>query len=102
MVVSVKKSKESPYFTLFEENKKGYLNKILENSLFTNRQDCPPVYTYNGSMYLVNAKKFIEKKNFNFQKIVKYEMPESRSIDIDTQLDWVMAEYYQNSYNENN
>jgi N-acylneuraminate cytidylyltransferase len=74
MVVSVKKSKESPYFTLFEENKNGYLNKVIENSLFTNRQECPPVYTYNGSMYLVNAKKFIEKKNFNFQKIVKYEM----------------------------
>ena len=102
MVVSVKKSKESPYFTLFEENKNGFLNKVIENSLFTNRQDCPPVYTYNGSMYLVNAKKFIEKKNFNFQKIVKYEMPESRSIDIDTQIDWVLAEYYQNSYNENN
>jgi N-acylneuraminate cytidylyltransferase len=60
MVVSVKKSKESPYFTLFEENKNGFLNKVIENSLFTNRQDCPPVYTYNGSMYLVNAKKFIE------------------------------------------
>ena len=29
-------------------------------------------------------------------------MPESRSIDIDTQIDWVLAEYYQNSYNENN
>ena len=101
MVVSVKKSKENPYFTLFEEDKNGLLKKFVTNSNFKTRQECPPIYVYNGSMYLINVKKFLEKKDFNFEKIVKFEMPDSRSIDIDTQLDWVLAEYYQNSFNEN-
>ena len=102
MVVSVKKSKESPYFTLFEEDRNGMLKRINSFTRYLTRQECPPVYVYNGSMYLVNTEKFLEMKNFNFESIVKYEMPDTRSIDIDTELDWVMAEYYQNIYNENN
>ncbi len=101
MVVSVKKSKESPYFTLFEEDKMGILKKIIPNSTYLNRQECPPVYVYNGSMYLVNVSKFLQKRNFNFENIIKYEMPESRSVDIDTQIDWILAEHYQNIYDEN-
>jgi N-acylneuraminate cytidylyltransferase len=53
-------------------------------------------------MYLVNVNKFLEYKNFNFENIIKYEMPESRSIDIDSQIDWIIAEYYQKINNENN
>lgn len=100
MVVSVKKSKESPYFTLFQEDNRGCLKKIITNSNYLTRQECPPVYVYNGSMYLVNTEKFLEIKSFNFENIVKFEMPDSRSIDIDTHLDWIAAEYYQNKYNE--
>jgi N-acylneuraminate cytidylyltransferase len=101
MVVTVKKSKENPYFTLFEENNEGNLIKIKSNSEYTNRQDCPSVYVYNGSMYLVNTKIFLQLLNFNFVNIKKYEMPDSRSIDIDTQADWILAEYYLNIMNEN-
>ena len=102
MVVSVKKSKESPYFTLFEEDENNQLKKIINTSKFTTRQECPPVYVYNGSMYLVNVQRFIEMNNFNFQNIIKYEMPESRSVDIDTELDWILAEYFKNLYHEIN
>ena len=101
MVVSVKKSKENPYFTLFEENNKGNLIKVKSSAEYTNRQECPSVYVYNGSMYLVNTKIFLQQLNFNFENIIKYEMPESRSIDIDTQADWILAEYYLNFNNEN-
>lgn len=96
MVVSVKKSKENPYFTLFQEDISGCLKKILASTNYTTRQECPPVYVYNGSMYLVNVAKYLEIRCFNFQNIIKYEMPESRSIDIDTQIDWILAEYFIN------
>ncbi len=101
LVVSVKRSKENPYFNLFEENEDGFLVKIKPNSEFINRQDCPPVYLYNGSMYLVKTDHFLKKLDFNFKHIVKYEMPESRSVDIDNQADWKLAEYYLNISNEN-
>jgi N-acylneuraminate cytidylyltransferase len=53
MVVSVKVAKENPYFTLFEEDNGGYLQKS-KNGGFIRRQDCPPVYAFNGSMYLIS------------------------------------------------
>lgn len=95
MVVSVKQSKENPYFTLFEENELGYLKKSKEGQ-FERRQDCPAVYAYNGSMYLINAKAFESASMGEFTKIKKVQMPEERSVDIDTMADWMMAEYYLN------
>jgi CMP-N,N'-diacetyllegionaminic acid synthase len=103
MVVSVKISKESPYFTVFEEDTNGFLNKFIDykSSNYRQRQDCPPVYTYNGSIYMVNCKSFLEKGNFDFEHKLKYVMPDSRSIDIDTQADWVLTEFYLKVNNEN-
>lgn len=93
MVVSVKKSKESPYFTLFEENPAGHLQKSKPSS-FTTRQQCPDVFAYNGSIYLININSLKRSPLNEFTKVVKYVMPDSRSIDIDTPLDWVVAEYF--------
>lgn len=93
MVVSVKNSKENPYFTLFEENSDGYLKKSKESN-FQRRQDCPPVYAYNGSMYLINTKSFKISSFGEFKKIKKIIMPDERSIDIDTFADWNLAEFY--------
>lgn len=103
MVVSVKISKESPYFTLFKEDTNGLLNKFIDDKLsnYRQRQDCPPVYTYNGSIYMVNCKSFLERGNFDFEHKLKYVMPDSRSIDIDNQADWVLTEYYLKVNNEN-
>ncbi|WP_295234458.1 acylneuraminate cytidylyltransferase family protein [Sediminibacterium sp.] len=101
MVVSVKHAKENPYFTLFKENEEGFIAKYLTEPIYTRRQDCPPCYAYNGSIYLVNCMAFEKKGNFNFDKIVKHVMPEERSVDIDTITDWLIAEYYLNHTYEN-
>ncbi|WP_304063972.1 cytidylyltransferase domain-containing protein [Pedobacter glucosidilyticus] len=93
MVVSVKEAKENPYFTLFEENTEGFLTKSKEGH-FKRRQDCPKVYAYNGAMYLIRVKALHEKGISNFNHIKKILMPVERSIDIDTEADWVLATYF--------
>lgn len=101
MVVSVTVSKNNPYFNIFEETKSGYLVKSKESKAII-RQDCPDVYVYNGSMYLINVKS-LKKSNFHgFTKIVKYVMPDERSIDIDTMKDWKIAEYFLKELNNEN
>lgn len=93
MVVSVKISKDNPYFNLFEEDESGFIQKSKKSD-FSRRQDCPEVYAFNGSMYLINVGS-IKRWNFNeFKKIKKVVMPMERSVDIDTIADWVLAEYY--------
>ncbi len=96
MVVSVKLAKENPYFTLFEENDNGYIVKSKFNN-FDRRQDCPEIYSFNGSIYLINIKSLMNCKINEFKKIKKYVMPEERSVDIDSLADWVLAEFYLNN-----
>lgn len=98
MVVSVKLAKENPYFTLFEENSEGFLNKS-KMGYFDRRQDCPEVFAFNGSMYLINIESIKKSRLTELKNIKKIIMPEERSVDIDTLADWTLAEFYLNNEN---
>ncbi|HEY0655313.1 MAG TPA: acylneuraminate cytidylyltransferase family protein [Chryseosolibacter sp.] len=91
MVVSVKESHFNPYFSLFEENPEGYL-ALSKKGNFTRRQDCPKVYAYNGSLYVINAASLQQTPFAAFSKVKKFVMDEIHSVDIDTKFDWLVAE----------
>ena len=91
MVVSVKVSEENPYYSLFEENSDGYLSRSKEGS-FTRRQDCPKVFSYNGAIYVMRAESLRKETIGSFKKVRKYVMSDLESLDIDTPLDWKLAE----------
>lgn len=91
MVVSVKKTKANPYFNLFEEDNSGYL-RLSKPGNFRRRQDCPAVYEYNGAVYVINVDSLKNKSTTSFSRVVKYEMNEKDSIDLDTEIDWLLAE----------
>lgn len=93
MVVSVKLAKDNPYFNLFEEDKGGFLYRSKEGN-FTRRQELPNVYVFNGALYLIRTSALINKHIQQFSKIRKIVMPVERSVDIDTQADWILTEYY--------
>ncbi len=91
MVVSVKKTKANPYFNLFEEDDSGYLRPSKPGK-FSRRQDCPAVYEYNGAVYIINVDSLKNKAATPFTRVMKYEMNEQDSIDLDTEIDWLLAE----------
>jgi len=96
MLVSVKETESNPYYVLFEEDKEGYLQKSKEGN-FTRRQDCPKVWEYNGAIYIINVKALLQKNMGEFRKIKKYIMDSESSLDIDTKLDFTLAEYLINN-----
>lgn len=90
MVVSVKETDANPYYVLFEEYEKGFLEKSKEGN-FTRRQDCPKVYEYNGAVYIFGSADF-EKGGFtSFTKIRKYVMDKRASLDVDDEIDYRLA-----------
>lgn len=91
MIVSVKETKANPYFVLREEDENGFL-KPSKISHATRRQDVPKVWELNGAIYIINTKSLKEMPIVNFGKVKKYVMDELSSLDIDTALDWVVAE----------
>ncbi|MBS4014239.1 MAG: acylneuraminate cytidylyltransferase family protein [Bacteroidetes bacterium] len=97
MLVSVKETKANPYYTLREENKKGFL-EISKKSTFTRRQDCPKVYEVNGAIYIIDVLTLKKKSLSKIRKVRKYIMDELSSIDIDTQFDWKIAEFMKKEF----
>lgn len=91
MVVSVKETKSSPYYVLFEENEDGFLRKSKEADFIT-RQECPKVWEFNGAIYIINIASLKKTSLADLKKIIKYEMDEFSSHDIDTLFDWKVAE----------
>lgn len=97
MVVSVKETESNPYYVCFEENEEGFLHISKGNGKYTRRQDCPPVYEYNGAIYIINPTSLKSMPMNKFTKKVKYVMDREHSLDIDTMMDWNLAEYMINS-----
>ena len=98
MVVSVKETGSNPYYVLFEENEQGWLEKSKKGN-FVTRQQCPKVYEYNGGIYFINVAALKKKPLKDFSTIKKYVMDEMNSHDIDTLLDWEVAEVIANKTN---
>lgn len=55
------------------------------------RQQLPTYYRLNGAIYLMNVQE-LEKKDMFCCRCYAYIMPQERSIDIDTELDFKLAE----------
>ena len=56
------------------------------------RQFLPMYYRYNGAIYLVTNKELYNIGHMFEKKCYAYIMPQSRSVDIDTALDFLIAE----------
>ncbi|MFT5249123.1 MAG: CMP-N,N'-diacetyllegionaminic acid synthase, partial [bacterium] len=95
MVVSVKETDANPYYVLFEEDDNKFLKKSKE-SRTSRRQDAPKVWELNGAIYIINPKSIKQKAIGDFKKVIKYQMDDVSSIDIDTSLDWEFAEFIAN------
>jgi N-acylneuraminate cytidylyltransferase len=91
MLVSVKSPEDSPYYNQFRENEKGYLEDIISRSGFS-RQSVPPIYTYNGGIYIFRAEDVLCKHLHELSPVKKYLMSDMDSHQIDTPLDWLVAE----------
>lgn len=89
MVVSVKHSHAAS--VLCHEDENGFLGLTLNKSV-KRRQDFENFYEYNGAIYVINVVSLKEKGISDFTHIRKYVMDELNSVDIDSEIDWKLAE----------
>lgn len=91
-VVSVCPCAHHPWWanTLPED---GRMHHFLRQEVFeNNRQGLPQYYQLNGAIYLADINFLRKNGNFYGPKTFAYVMPPERSIDIDTLLDFKLAE----------
>jgi CMP-N,N'-diacetyllegionaminic acid synthase len=60
------------------------------------RQILPPVYMVNGAIYATRRDVFIDRGSFQGDRCLGYIMPPERSVNIDNEIDFMIAEYMLN------
>ena len=93
-LITAMPSRRSPYFNLVEvsKDKKVSLSKTLDTSI-KRRQDAPKSYDMNASIYIWKRETLLKENSLFLESTGLYVMPEERSIDIDTQLDYKFVEF---------
>ena len=91
-IASVSKAKDSPIL-LRKLTGKSRMESLLGLQSTVRRQDMPPVYRVNGSIYINEISSLSESTSFN-DNVCPYVMDESHSVDIDDYLDLEVAKYY--------
>lgn len=90
-VVSVNEMVHSPYWA-FEIGKNNLLKPLFKDSMSKRRQDLPKVYIPNGAIYVTSLDFFLKNKTFYSTRTAPIIMPVKNSVDIDTKLDFQLAE----------
>ena len=91
-VVSLTECDHSPIWCNTLPEDKSMDNFDREEYKDLPRQMLPKFYRYNGAIYLVTAEELQKKERMLEKGCYAYVMPQNRSIDIDTALDFMIAE----------
>jgi CMP-N,N'-diacetyllegionaminic acid synthase len=93
-VITVMPSRRSPYFNMVEIGEDGIvrLSKSPRKNI-NRRQDAPKCYDMNASIYAWNRESLFGKETLFNEDTQVYIMPEERSIDIDSELDFLFVEF---------
>lgn len=83
----------SPYFNMVEERFDGSVQICKPMGTITRRQDAPPCFDMNASVYVWRRGAFFEGPVVFRDDTRIYVMPAERSIDIDSELDWQIVEF---------
>lgn len=93
-VITGMPARRSPYFNLVEAFPDGTISvsKKLEKPV-VRRQDAPKCWDMNASIYVWKSEVLLNSDLLFQPGTLLYEMPEERSLDIDTELDFKIVNF---------
>lgn len=93
IVITVTDAHRSPYFNMVKENADGTSGLVIPpRSAIARRQDAPEVFDITTVAYVVRAEFVMSHEGVFEGKVRHVHVPPERSIDIDTLLDFNIAE----------
>ncbi len=90
-VVSVCEAEHSPLWCGHLPENQEFIDFINPDNM-NQRQAGGKYYRLNGAIYIVDTKKFANDRFLYRKGSFAYIMPQKRSVDIDTEIDFMMAE----------
>lgn len=97
-LVTGMQARRSPYFNLVEEQPDGRVELSKTPTVpIARRQDAPKCFDLNASIFVWKRVSLFSKNDYAIgTNTILFEMPEERSIDIDTETDFAFVEFILN------
>lgn len=92
-VITVTEAQRNPYFNMVKIDGEGYASVVIASaSTINGRQQAPKVYDMTTVAYAVRADFIRQGKKIFEGKVRAVTIPQERALDIDTPLDFELAE----------
>jgi CMP-N-acetylneuraminic acid synthetase len=96
-VITVSEAHRSPYFNMVKGNPDGTMGLVIPpSSTVARRQDAPRVYDMTTVAYVIRPEFVLAHDSIFEGRVRAVTIPLERAIDIDTLLDFQIAEYLMN------
>jgi N-acylneuraminate cytidylyltransferase len=93
-VVGITPSERNPYFNMVKRKEDNQVDLVIQQGdKYSRRQDTPKVFDLTTVCYVGKPEVILTKKSIFEGKVAGVEIPRERAIDIDTELDFRIAEF---------
>ena len=95
MVITVTDAHRSPYFNMVRGNEDGSVSLVIPpKKTLVRRQDAPTVYDMATVSYVASPEFILSHQSIFDGRVRAVHVPLERAIDIDTLMDFRLAEFY--------
>ncbi len=91
-VITITEANRSPWFNMVIKEDKN-VKLLIEGQKIIRRQDSPKSYDITTVAYALKPQFILDNKSIWDDKVIGIEVPKERSIDIDTYLDYRIADF---------
>ena len=93
-VVGITPSERNPYFNMVKKGEDNQVDLVIQQGdKYSRRQDTPEVFDLTTVCYVGKPSTILAKNSIFEGKVAGVEIPRERAIDIDTELDFQIAEF---------
>ena len=93
-VVGITPSERNPYFNMVKKGEGNQVDLVIQHGdQYSRRQDSPEIFDLTTVCYVGKPTTILTKNSIFEGKVVGVEIPRERAIDIDTELDFQIAEF---------
>ena len=93
-VVGITPSERNPYFNMVKKGEDNQVNLVIQQGeKYSRRQDTPEIFDLTTVCYVGKPSTILSKNSIFEGKVAGVEIPRERAIDIDTELDFQIAEF---------
>ena len=93
-VVGITPSERNPYFNMVKKREDNQVDLVIQHGdQYSRRQDIPEIFDLTTVCYVGKPTTILTKNSIFEGKVVGVEIPRERAIDIDTELDFQIAEF---------